>query len=155
MFTVVFMYNGRFGGLAEEIKTAVAAKLSELTYALYSKVMENVEGRILAKRSGDLARSIRLEVDTANNPMVGAVFPEPADAKAWVLEEGGERNYSILPTKAQVLAFYWEKEGRFAFLPAVDHPPSKAFRYLGLALDEMEPLVSEGFLEAINEVLAH
>jgi|HubBroStandDraft_2_1064218.scaffolds.fasta_scaffold178658_2 hypothetical protein len=153
MFTAIFTYDGRLEGLDEEIKTAVAAKLNQLTYSLYSKVMENVEGRILQKRSGDLASSIRMEVDTSSNPMVGTVFPEPADAKAWALERGGDRDYPIVPTKGSVLAFYWEKEGRFAFLPSVNHPPSRAFRYLGLALDEIEPTISSEFLEAINEVL--
>jgi hypothetical protein len=154
MFTIDFKYDGRLEGLDEEIKAAVAVKLNQLTDVLYSKVIENLSGKVLQKRTGALLDSIRREVDVGDNPMIGTVFPEPADAKAWALELGGEREYAILPTKASVLAFFWEKEGRQVFLPSVNHPPSRAFRYLGIALDEMEALVPEGFREALDEVLS-
>jgi hypothetical protein len=154
MFALEFKYDGKLEGLDEKIKAAVEAKLGQLSYVLYTKVMENVSGKILGKRSGSLASSIKLEVDYGSNPMVGTVFPEPADAKAWALEKGGKGYYPITPSKASVLAFYWDKEGRQAFLPSVNHPPSKAYAYLSSALQEMEDLVPEGFREALEEVLS-
>ena len=105
MFTVNFEYDGKLDGLDEKIRLAVANKLTELTQVLENKVIENVSGKILQKQTGQLAGSIRKEVDDASEPMVGIVFPEPASPKAWALEKGGEKEYAFGPTKASVLHF--------------------------------------------------
>jgi hypothetical protein len=153
MFEVNFEYDGSLEGLDEELKVAIAAKLTELTNVLYDKVIDNVSGKILKKQTGELASSIRQEVDTEADVMIGTVFPSPASAKAWALEKGGEKSYVIVPTKATILKFFWDKVGQTVFFTSVNHPPSKEFAYLRLALEEMETLVPDGFREAIQTVL--
>jgi hypothetical protein len=153
MFTVNFEYDGKLDGLDEKIRVAVAAKLTELTGILHNKVIENISGKILQKQSGQLAGSIQQSVDTSNEPMIGFVFPEPASPKAWALEKGGESYYPITPTKAAVLRFI-AKSGETVFAKSVNHPPSKEFAYLRLALEEMEPIIPAEFRDAIAEAIA-
>jgi hypothetical protein len=47
-----------------------------------------------------------------------------------------------------------EKDGGRVYARVVlKHPASKAFHYLQEAADEMSPLITEGFQEAIDRVL--
>jgi hypothetical protein len=140
-------------GLDERLKEAVAAKLTELTRLAYAKVVENLSGRILQKRSGQLLGSVREEVYIGTDVMTGSVYMENAGPKAYALEKGGERSYPIFPTKASVLRFYWDKVGRVVYFHEVNHPPSREFAYLRTAAEEVEALVPEGFRSAIDTVL--
>lgn len=153
MLEISFQYDSKLDNLDEEIRIAVAAKLTELTRLLYEKVIENVSGKILQKRTGQLAESIITEIDIISNPMIGSVFPLPQTPKAFALEKGGEKSYIITPSKATMLKFYWDKMGKTMFLRSVNHPPSKEFAYLRLALEDMETLVPEGFQQAIEQVI--
>ena len=69
------------------------------------------------------------------------------------MEIGGKGYYSFGPTKANVLSWLGKDGGR-VFAKSVNHPPSKAFHYLKEAADEMEPIIPEGFHEAIQRVLS-
>jgi hypothetical protein len=152
MLQFEFKYNSdHFGNLDSKIRAAIAAKLLYLTDMMYNKVMENVEGKILQKRTGQLAESIHKATRTSDNPMVGEVFVDPATPKAWALERGGERYYPIVPVKARMLHFF-AKDGTEIFTDFVDHPPSKDFRYLSTALEEMSPIISQEMQQAIEEV---
>jgi hypothetical protein len=134
------------------IKAAVVSKLIELTQVMFDKVQENLNGKILQKQTGQLASSMQQTVEIRENVSTGAVFPEPASPKAWALEKGGKGYYEIYPTKAAVLSWVGKEGGR-VFRASVNHPPSKDFRYMELALDEMRELVPAGFEAAIQEVL--
>lgn len=153
MLNIDFQYDSKLDNLEEEIKIAVAVKLTELTRLLYDKVIENVSGKILQKQTGQLAESIITEIDIGSNPMIGSVLPLPQSPKAFALEKGGEKSYTITPSKATMLKFYWDKAGKTMFLRSVNHPPSKEFAYLRSALEDMESLVPEGFQQALDQVL--
>lgn len=84
--------------------------------------------------------------------MFGEVFIEPTTPKALALEKGGERMYEILPTKASVLRWI-NKGGEKVFAKHVNHPPSRAFRYLGEAYDEMVEIVPGAMEAAIQQTL--
>lgn len=139
----------RIDSLGRRLKAATERKMVELTDVMYAKVMENVSGKILQKKSGELAASIRKHVDISGEPLIGEVYVDPVTPKAMALERGGDRFYPIVPTKATVLKFYWEKLGRTVYLHYVNHPPSKEFAYLAIALAEMEEEVPAGFRDAI------
>lgn len=134
-------------------RAALEAKFTELSHRLYQKVIENLSGRVLKKESGQLAASIREEVDVSGDVMMAIVGPEPQTPKAWALEYGGSKNYAIFPSKANVLRFYWDKVGSVVFLPYVDHPPSKEYAYLRTALAEMEPIAAAEMRETAEQVL--
>ena len=153
MFDIKFDYDSRLDTMDEAIIIAVTKKLADLTIQMYQKVMENVSGKILQKQSGQLASSINLNFGFDGNTRIGEVFVEPASPKAWALEKGGEKSYIITPVKAQVLHFFWTKIGQEVWLKSVDHPPSREFAYLRLALEEMQDIVPTGMREAIQGVL--
>ena len=152
MITIDFTYEGtNLADLDERLKSAVEEKLGYLTNMLYDKVQENLSGKVLQKVSGQLAGSIRQEIEIGADVSVGSVFPDPATPKAWALEKGGEKAYIIVPTKSNVLKFFMNNDVVFA--SQVVHPPSREFRYLGEALDEMTEVVPIQFNEAIQAVL--
>lgn len=148
-----FQYSTRLDTLGDDLKRAIAEKLTQLGQQLYEKVEENVSGRILQKQTGALASKIRQETDLASNPMEANVYVADAGGKEWALERGGLKNYTIVPTKAKLLHFF-AKDGSEVFTRLVDHPPSKEFAYLGRALEEMRSIVPAALLEAIEQVLA-
>lgn len=153
LLNIDFSYDSNLDGLDERVKAAIAKKLTMLTTIMHNKVVENITGKILQQKTGQLLSSIQQRVDTSSNPMMGEVFVEPTSAKAWALEKGGEREYQILPTKSAVLRFYWDKVGQVVNFYSVNHPPSREFAYLKTALMEMETLVAEGLQSAIDEAL--
>jgi hypothetical protein len=154
MLEVTFEHDTKLDGLDEAIQNAVIKKMTALTQELYEKVMENVSGQILQQKTGELAGSIRQMLDAVADPMEGSVYVEPASPKAWALEKGGEREYMILPSKGTMLKFYWDKIGQIAFLPSVNHPPSREFAFLRTALEAMRPRFAEGFKEIIDDVMS-
>ncbi len=152
MLEVNFTLPTNVRDLDGRVKEAVAEKLTDLTRRMREKVDENLNGKVLQKISGQLAGSIRDNVDTTAEPMSGVVWPDPATPKAWALEKGGKSYYPIFPVKAALLSWMTKDSGRI-FRKSVNHPPSHAFHYLESALDEMRDLVPTEFQEAIQAVL--
>lgn len=152
MLEVAFEGDVRLDSLGRRLRVATEKKMTELTGLLYDKVVENVGGKILQKRSGKLAASIRQQLDLVGEVMLGQVFPDPADDKSWTLEKGGKGRYQITATKASVLHFF-TKSGQEVFAKSVNHPPGQEFAYLRLALEDMQEIVPRGFQEYIRGVL--
>ena len=143
----------RIDSIGRRLRVATEKKMIELTDIMYEKVLENLSGKILNKRSGELFASIHKENAASSDIYVGDVYVSPATAKAWALEKGGKAYYPIEPTKASVLRFYWDKTAQMEYFSHVDHPPSKEFAYLRLALEDMRELVPQGFRDYIQGVL--
>src|SRR5574337_884397 len=137
----------------EHIRQAVGDKIETLTEELYAKVLDNVNGRLLQRKTGQLASSIQKEVDIGGDVMEGWVGPVPANPKAWVQEYGGKGDYTIVPVNKNWLHFFWEKKGDWVFAKEVNHPPLEARRYLRQALVEMEDRVDHEIFWAVNEDL--
>ena len=108
----------------------------DLGLFVYNKVQENVTGKILQIKTGDLSRSIKVSVRTSGNPMTLTVGPEPVDVKAWVLEHGGKGYYKITPKYMMLL--HWVDEEGSHFRKRVWHPPMKAHYYMGTVLEEID-----------------
>jgi hypothetical protein len=153
MFKIHFEVDNKLDNLDEKIKAAVAKKLIELVDVAYGKVYENLSGKVLQKKSGQLLGSLRRSVSLNNNENVGQIFLDDDTPKALALEKGGERYYPIVATKASILSFI-SKSGERVFAHSVNHPPSKAFGYFRLAGEEMVDLVPAGFKEAIDEAIS-
>lgn len=152
MFDIRFEVSDNIAMLDGRIKEAIVAKLLELTDLAFRKVEENLSGAVLQKQSGQLLGSLRKEVNIGETESIGRIFLDVDTPKAIALEKGGERYYPIVPTKADVLVWI-SKGGEKVFASSVIHPPSKAFRYFGLAAGEMTDLVPEGFQQALQEAI--
>ncbi len=139
---IAFTYDGKLDDMEHTLWGAVSAKLEQLTTLMRDKVVENVSGKILQKKTGQLAESIQQRFEYSDNFVRGSVFPEPASPKAWALEKGGEEFYSIVPVKGRLLRWL-DKDGAKIFAKQVNHPPSRPFRYLGEAFDEIKAVAVE------------
>jgi hypothetical protein len=141
--------------LDERMRRAISRKMTQLTDLLYDKVIENLSGRVLQQKSGELIETVRKQRDRMSGGVINAsVFMSPESPKAWALEVGGKGYYPIVPTKASILKFYWEKVGQIVYLHSVNHPPSRAFGYLRLAAEEVEPLIPEKFSDLVQLMIA-
>jgi hypothetical protein len=118
---------------------------------LYAKVRANVDGAILARRSGQLANSIRVSSRQEGNDYVGSVYVDPATPKAFALEFGGTKDYIITALTKPNLMFFWEREERWFVGPMVNHPPSKEYAYLRSALEDVN--LAAGYTEVVDEAL--
>lgn len=140
-----------WNSLPEALREAIREKTIDQTIALYNKVMENVEGKILHSKSGQLAESIKYSSKQDGDAYTGSIYVSPATPKAFALEYGGKDYYSIVPVNKKMLHFFWEKVGMSVYLDYVDHPPSKEFGYLRTALEDVN--LAEGYTQVVDEVL--
>ena len=145
--------RAKFQTLPDDIQEAVYDKLNWLTNILYESVIENLSGKVLEPRSGELRASIQQETSQNGKTVSGWVGPIPATAKAWVQEYGGNSEYPIVPTKANILHFI-ASDGAEVFATRVSHPPLKERSYLRSALEDMPYLVYSAFLDAIDTAFA-
>jgi hypothetical protein len=140
-------------GLDEDIKQALAEKFGQQAQALYDKVIANVSGKVLQTKTGDLRRSIYKEVDLEGDFLFAIVGVNPESPKAWALEVGGKGYYPIDPINVDYLRFIGKGDGTWVFTKHVSHPPSQAYGYLALALEEMEGIFPDEMMTAINQAI--
>lgn len=141
-----------FDTLPPALRERMNSELVSMTELLYAKVMENLGGKILQQRTGQLSGSIVVRIETETDVATGFVGPEPQTPKALALELGGKGFYDIVPTKARALHFF-AKSGEEVYTKYVNHPPSKEYRYLREALAELEPTVEGTWIRAVEEAL--
>lgn len=144
----------RLDSLGRRLRVATERKTVEVTHIVYAKVLENLSGKILQKKTGELYSSIRQQVDITSDLIVGEVMVDPTTPKALALEYGGKSEYVIEPVKSTILKFFWEKKNETVYLHSVNHPPSKEFAYMRLAAEETMALIPDKYLEAMNTVIA-
>jgi hypothetical protein len=111
-------------------------ELDRITDLVLTKVIENLSGKILQSKTGELVGSISKETHHSGYDFIGFVGPVPATPKAWALEFGGKHSYLIPLGDKGVLA---NKDEQFFSKRAVIHPPSKEYAYLRSALDDVLP----------------
>lgn len=141
--------------LDERMKRAISRKMTQLTNLMYQKVIDNLSGKILQTKSGQLVGSVYKQRDRMSGGVItGHVGIEPETPKAWALEKGGRDFYPITPKSASVLKFYWDKVGETVYLHYVNHPPSRQFGYLSDALEEMRPEVPSRFSDLVAMINA-
>jgi hypothetical protein len=138
--------------MPEELRLSIGEGITTLTDLLYDKVMENVSGKLLQTKTGELASSVQKMIDVDTDPMIGSVFVDPVSPKAMALEYGGKDYYMILPSKAKVLRFF-TKDGVEVYSAFVNHPPSRAYMYLRSAFAEIAPMVEGSFLAAVERAM--
>jgi hypothetical protein len=143
----------RVDSIGRKLRVLTEKNMIKLTDILYMKVMENVSGKILQKRSGQLASSIHKNVEVDNDFYIGEVYVSPTTPKAEALEKGGKSAYFIRAVNKPWLEWQNEETGNWVRKRLVKHPPSKAFAYLRIALEETDELVPKGFRETVKAVL--
>lgn len=108
------------------LKQALLVKVTQLALRLEKKVkVDKLNGQVLNRVTGNLARSIAYKVDQGPESVTGRVFSSGDVKYAAIHEFGGQTApHLILPKKAQALAFT-SKGGEQVFARKVNHPGSK------------------------------
>jgi len=144
----------RFGekiyGLSNRIRSKWNQRLEATAHLLKEKVLQNLDGKILHKRSGQLYESIHEETYASGYDFIAFVGPIPASPKAFALEYGGKGDY-IIPVGPK--GFLASKDGDFFSKRDVIHPPSKEYAYLRTAMEEIEPTLPGEFGLSVSEAL--
>jgi hypothetical protein len=123
-------------GYTQRTQAKYNAELDRITDLIFTKVIENLSGKILEPKTGQLRDSIVKETHHSGYDFIGFVGPVPTTAKAYALEFGGRDWYLIPIGERGVLA---NKAENFFSKSAVGHPPSKEYAYLRSALNDVLP----------------
>jgi hypothetical protein len=143
-------FGEKIYGLSARIRTKWNQKLEQTAELLHEKVLENLSGKILGVRSGQLRDSIQKDVYSSGYDFIAFVGPVPATPKAFALEYGGKGDY-LIPVGPK--GFLANREGDFFTKHSVDHPPSKEYAYLRMALEEVEIGLPGELVLAVDEAL--
>ena len=124
--------------------TALALKLEKLVKT------GKLNGQVLNRITGRLARSINNKIVVSENSVYGYVFSSGDVKYAAIHEYGGQTQpHLILPKKASVLAF--AVGGKQVFAKSVQHPGSKMPErsFLRSSLKDMSVEISTGLKESV------
>lgn len=135
----------RLDSLPRAVQQALKRKVTILALKLERKVKnDKLNGQVLNRISGRLARSIAYKVDVTDNSVYGRVFSSGDVKYAAIHEYGGTTApHLILPKKAKALAFL-SSTGQQVFAQKVNHPGSKMPErsFLRSSLREMSSEIS-------------
>lgn len=138
----------RFKTMPRAINAALYAKVLALSLKLEKKIkVEKLNGQVLNRITGALARSIHSLVDRGADFVIGRVFSSGDVKYAAIHEYGGTtKPHIIVPKKANVLAM---ANGGFAM--RVNHPGSKMPErsYMRSSLHDMSVEISLGMKTAV------
>jgi phage gpG-like protein len=134
------------------VHQSLKLKITMLTLKLEKHVKTNkLNGQVLNRISGRLARSIASKVVDTPEAIVGSVFSSGDVKYAAIHEFGGQTApHLIVPKKAQMLAFMG-KSGNQVFARQVNHPGSKMPErsFLRSALNDMSGEIQRGMKQAV------
>lgn len=146
----------RFKSMPRAVNQALYAKVLALSLRLERKVkVEKLNGQVLNRISGALARSIHSVVDRQVEYVLGRVYSSGDVKYAGIHEYGGTTKPHIIePKKAQVLAFAG-KGGSPVFAKRVNHPGSKMPErsYMRSSLHDMSVEISLGMKTAVVQAI--
>lgn len=146
----------RFKHMPRAVNQALYVKVLALSLKLEKLVkVGKLNGQVLNRITGALARSIHQNVDRNIHSVIGRVFSSGDVKYAGIHEFGGTTApHVILPKKASVLAFMG-KSGGMVFTRRVNHPGSKMPErsFLRSSLHQMSTEISLGMKEAVVQAI--
>lgn len=142
----------RFKSMPNAVNQALYTKVLSLTLRLENLVKTGkLNGQVLNRITGALARSIHSVTDRSASYVLGRVFSSGDVKYAAIHEYGGHTAPHIIePKKASVLAFAG-KSGDTVFAKRVNHPGSRIPErsYMRSSLRDMSTEISLGMKEAV------
>ncbi len=142
---------GRIDKMPEAVRYALYVKITTLSLKLEAWVKtRKLNGQVLNRISGRLARSITQKVTQGPGTIVARVFSTGDVPYAAIHEFGGTTSpHVILPKKAAALAFV--VGGKQIFARKVNHPGSKMPErsFMRSSLKDMSTEISMGMKETV------
>lgn len=137
------------------VNQALYIKILTLALKLENLVKTGkLNGQVLNRVTGALARSIHNKVDRTAQSVIGHVFSSGDVKYAGIHEYGGHTQPHVIePKKASVLAFM--KNGAQVFARRVNHPGSKfpERSFLRSGLHDMSVEISAGMKKAVVDAI--
>lgn len=142
-----------FGGrLTERLRAELRGEVVRLTRRLAALVRQNLSGRVLHRRSGRLADSVKSQLIETKDQVGGRVFTQGVPY-ARIHEFGGVTSPHVIAARnSKSLAFVWGDRG-LVFFKSVNHPGSRIPErsYMRSALDEMRGEILESYRRVLVE----
>lgn len=142
----------RLESMSPVVGDALYTKITALSLKLEGLVKTGkLNGQVLNRITGALARSIMSRVERLAQSVFGYVFSSGDVKYAGIHEYGGHTSPHVIePKRASVLAFMG-KEGKMVFTKRVNHPGSKMPErsFMRSSLTDMSTEISEGMKEAV------
>ncbi len=131
----------------EQARSRLQVAVAKLGYTLERTVRTNqLNGGVLKRRTGRLARSINTKLSSTANSATAAVGTNVIYGRIWELT--GSREYVILPRQKRAL--YWA--GAQHPVGRVVHPAQSPRPFLRPALDAMRPQIHETLTAAMRDL---
>lgn len=145
------------GAMPQSVHVAISQKIDWLRFRL-EKIIKTVklDGGVLNRKTGRLARSIQSRKVTEGNYVVGEIFSAGDVPYARIHELGGKTTpHLIVPKKVSVLKFFWEKSGKTEYFKSVNHPGSDMPErsYMRSTLRESSVLISTELKKSVVQGL--
>lgn len=142
---------GRLRSMPQAVQQALYVKLLALSLKMEALVKTGkLNGQVLNRITGALARSIHSKVDRDVQSVIARVYSSGDVKYAGIHEFGGRTAAHIIePKKASVLAF--SGKNGMVFTKRVNHPGSKMPErsFLRSSLHDMSTEISRGMKEAV------
>lgn len=143
-------FGEKIYGLSARVRHKWDQRLDALTELLYDKVIANVSGKILQSKTGDLKSRIVKESFHSGYEFIGFVGINQATPKDYALEFGGTGPYTITP-KEKLWLYWYDQYSGPVFAKHVNHPPSREYRYIREAEEEVRLLAPKELLVGLME----
>lgn len=104
-------------------------------------------------RTGRLEQSVISSARMTGNTGKATVRLDRRIARYSNIVHNGAKAHPIFPRKANKLAFFWERIGKFVVLDSVIHPGQKADPFLLEAAEAVQPNVDDIFRRHLNMLI--
>jgi hypothetical protein len=138
--------------LDERMRSRLRGDVISLIRRVKARVVENLSGRLLQRRSGRLVGAVRSELIETTDSIGGRVFIDGVPY-ARIQDAGGKTSpHVIVARNSKSLAFVWH--GRQVFFRRVNHPGSniRGVHYMEDALDAMRQDIIDTYRGAVKVV---
>lgn len=141
----------RLAGLPDRLNDRLATTMAQLGADLQGAVVDNLSGRLLARRSGRLADAQTVSIDASDEGVSATVGFDPETVPYGAIQEfgGTTRAHLIVAKEAKALAF--SLGGRLLMAKRVNHPGSviPAHSFLRSALAALAPAIAAALEDAV------
>jgi len=140
----------KFGpaGIPESVRRNLRAIIPDLTKRLGAKVEAGLNSELKSRNRLQVKKEMVENPSTLYGRVTLVTTSEPKLLPQWL--EEGTRPHEIRARNASALFFFWEKMGANVAFQRVQHPGTRAYRFVGNAFDAMEAEIKDALTHAVK-----
>lgn len=154
MITAKIDASGAIAHFRNFIPVSVRNNLRKVIPGLTKRLGDAVESNLNTGLKSRTSLTVRKEMVEDASGVTGRVTTESSKnplLPLWL--ESGTKPHVIAARNAPVLSFYWEKIGRQAFFPKVNHPGFPGIQYTARAFSDMQNEIVRDINSAVEDGL--